>query len=48
MPQPDGSLAFAMIDPQLLGFPFVRADQDGVRRLVVRDGQHEYVFEEVD
>lgn len=48
MPQPDGSLAFAMIDPQLLGFPFVRADQDGARRLVVRDGQHEYVFEEVD
>lgn len=47
MPQPDGSLAFAAIDPQLLGFPFVRADQDGVRRLVVRDGQHEYVFEEV-
>jgi hypothetical protein len=25
----------------------VRADKDGVRKLVVRDGQHEYVFDEV-
>lgn len=47
MPQPDGSLAFMTVDPQAFGFPFVRADQDGVRRLVVRDGQHEYVFDEV-
>jgi CubicO group peptidase (beta-lactamase class C family) len=47
MPQPDGSLAFVTIDPVALGFMFVRADQDGVRKLIVRDGQHEYVFEEV-
>jgi len=47
MPQPDGSLAFVTIDPQIMGLPFIRADQDGVRRLVVRDGQHEYMFEEV-
>lgn len=47
MPQPDGSLAFVTIDPVALGFLFVRADQDGVRRLIVRDGQHEYVFDEV-
>jgi hypothetical protein len=46
-PQPDGSLAFVTIDPVAAGFPFVRADQDGVRKLIVRDGQHEYVFEEV-
>ena len=47
MPQPDGSLAFVTIDPVAAGFPFVRADKDGVRKLVVRDGQHEYVFDEV-
>ena len=47
MPQPDGSLAFLTVDPQAIGFPFVRADKDGVRKLIVRDGQHEYVFNEV-
>lgn len=47
MPQPDGSLALVTIDPVAAGFPFVRADKDGMRRLVVRDGQHEYVFDEV-
>lgn len=47
MPQPDGSLAFVTIDPVAAGFPFVRADKDGARKLVVRDGQHEYVFDEV-
>jgi len=47
MPQPDGSLAFVTVDPQAMGFTFMRADKDGVRRLVVRDGQHEYVFDEV-
>ena len=45
--QPDGSLAFVTIDPVAAGFQFMRADKDGVRRLVVRDGQHEYVFDEV-
>ncbi|KAF1717673.1 serine hydrolase [Pseudoxanthomonas yeongjuensis] len=47
MPQTDGSLGFVTIDPQALGFLFVRADKDGVRKLIVRDGQHEYVFDEV-
>jgi len=47
MPQPDGSLAFVTIDPVALGFLFVRAEKDGVRKLIVRDGQHEYVFDEV-
>jgi CubicO group peptidase (beta-lactamase class C family) len=47
MPQPDGSLAFVTVDPEAMGFNFIRADKDGVRHLVVRDGQHEYVFDEV-
>ena len=47
MPQPDGSLGFVTIDPQALGFLFVRADKDGARKLIVRDGQHEYAFDEV-
>jgi len=47
MPQPDGTLAFVTVDPQAMGFSFMRADKDGVRHLVVRDGQHEYVFDEV-
>jgi CubicO group peptidase (beta-lactamase class C family) len=46
-PQADGSLAFVTIDPVATGFVFVRADQGGKRRLVTRDGQHEYVFDEV-
>lgn len=40
-------LAFVTIDPQAPGFQFVRADKDGVRKLIVRDGQHEYAFDEV-
>jgi hypothetical protein len=47
MAQPDGSLAFVTVTPEAMGFNFVRADKDGVRHLVVRDGQHEYVFDEV-
>jgi CubicO group peptidase (beta-lactamase class C family) len=46
-PQPDGSLAFVTIDPVAAGFQLIRADKDGVRKLVVRDGQHEYVFDEL-
>ena len=46
-PQPDGSLAFVTIDPVAAGFQLIRADKDGVRKLIVRDGQHEYVFDEV-
>lgn len=45
MPQPDGSLAFVTVDPVASGFAFVRADAGDARRLVVRDGQHEYVFD---
>jgi len=46
-PQPDGSLAFVTADPVAMGFTFVRADKDGMRRLIVRTGQQEYVFDEV-
>jgi hypothetical protein len=46
-PQADGSLAFTLIDPVASGFLLVRADVDGKRRLIARDGQHEYVFEEM-
>ena len=48
MPQTDGSLAFMTIDPEAMGFLFTRADKDGIRKLIVRDGQHEYVFDEVN
>ena len=47
MPQPDGSLGFVTIDPVAMGFLFTRDDKDGVRKLVTRDGQHEYVFNEL-
>ena len=47
-PQPDGSLAFVTIDPVAAGFQMVRADKDGKRALVVRDGQHEDVFDAVE
>ncbi len=43
----DGTISFLTIDPTLAGFEFVVADRDGKRRLVTRDAQHEYVFEEV-
>jgi hypothetical protein len=42
----DGSISFITIDPTLGGFEFVVAERDGKRALVVRDGQHEYVFRE--
>jgi len=42
----DGTISFITIDPTLSGFEFVVADKEGRRRLVTRDAQHEYVFEE--
>jgi CubicO group peptidase (beta-lactamase class C family) len=42
----DGTISFITIDPTLAGFEFVVADTAGARRLVMRDAQHEYVFEE--
>jgi CubicO group peptidase (beta-lactamase class C family) len=42
----DGTVSFITIDPTLSGFEFVVANKDGRRRFVMRDAQHEYVFEE--
>ena len=42
----DRTVSFLTIDPMLGGFEFVVGDRDGRRVLIVRDGQHEYVFSE--
>jgi CubicO group peptidase (beta-lactamase class C family) len=43
----DGTISFITIDPTLSGFEFVVAEREGKRALIVRDGQHEYYFDEV-
>ncbi len=43
---PDGTVSFITITPGMIGFEFVVGDGDQ-RTLVVRDAQHEYVFEEM-
>jgi CubicO group peptidase (beta-lactamase class C family) len=43
----DGTISFLTIEPTLSGFEFVVADKDGKRRLITRDAQHEYWFEEL-
>ncbi len=43
----DGTISLITIDPGVSGFEFVRAERDGKRALIIRDGQHEYVFREV-
>jgi CubicO group peptidase (beta-lactamase class C family) len=40
----DGSISFITIDPGTDGFEFVVGERGGKRVLVIRDGQHEYVF----
>jgi CubicO group peptidase (beta-lactamase class C family) len=42
----DGTISFITIDPAVDGFEFVVAERAGKRVLVIRDGQHEYVFNE--
>jgi hypothetical protein len=42
----DGTISFITIDPTVDGFEFVVANRAGKRALVIRDGQHEYVFTE--
>jgi CubicO group peptidase (beta-lactamase class C family) len=42
----DGSISFFTIDPGTEGFEFVVGERGGRRVLVIRDGQHEYVFTE--
>jgi CubicO group peptidase (beta-lactamase class C family) len=43
----DGTVSFVSIAPGMQDLPFVVEEGDGKRRLIVRDGQHEYVFTEV-
>ncbi len=40
---PDGSISFVTIDPGVYGFEFVVSD-DQVKKLTIRDAQHEYIF----
>ena len=42
----DGTVSFITTDPTVIGFDFVVGERSGKRVLVVRDGQHEYVFTE--
>lgn len=42
----DGSLSFVTISPGVDGFEFVVANDDTGRGLVIRDGQHEYRYDE--
>ena len=42
----DGTISFIATDPTLMGFEFVVGERSGKRVLLVRDGQHEYVFQE--
>jgi CubicO group peptidase (beta-lactamase class C family) len=46
---PDGSVSFVTIAPGIIGLPLVAGmTAGGKRTLVMRDAQHEYVFEEKD
>jgi hypothetical protein len=42
----DGTVSFLTIDPTNQGFQFVVGERSGKRVLIIRDGQHEYVFTE--
>jgi CubicO group peptidase (beta-lactamase class C family) len=42
----DGTTSFITIDPGTDGFEFVVGERGGKRVLIIRDGQHEYVFAE--
>jgi hypothetical protein len=42
----DGTISFITIDPTTDGFEFVVAERAGKRVLIIRDGQHEYIFTE--
>jgi hypothetical protein len=39
-------VSFVTVDPTVDGFDFVVAERGGTRALVLRNGQHEYVFTE--
>jgi len=40
----DGSISFITIDPAVTGLEFVGGERSGKRVLIIRDGQHEYIF----
>ena len=42
----DGTISFITVDPTRTGFEFVKGERNGKRVLIIRDGQHEYVFNE--
>jgi hypothetical protein len=42
----DGTVSFVSTDPTVIGFHFVAGERSGKRVLVLRDGQHEYLFTE--
>lgn len=42
----DGTISYITIDPTIEGFEFVVANKGGKRSLILRDAQHEYVFDE--
>jgi len=42
----DGTTSFITIDPTNEGFEFVVGKRSGKRALIIRDGQHEYIFTE--
>jgi CubicO group peptidase (beta-lactamase class C family) len=42
----DGTISFITIDPSIAGFEFVVSERAGKRVLIIRDGQHEYIFAE--
>jgi len=41
----DGTISFITIDPAVGGFEFVVSQRAGKSALIIRDGQHEYVFD---
>jgi hypothetical protein len=42
----DGTVSFITINPGTDGFEFVVGERGGKRVLIIRDGQHEYIFME--
>jgi CubicO group peptidase (beta-lactamase class C family) len=42
----DGTVSFITTDPTNAGFDFVVGERSGKRVLIIRDGQHEYLFTE--
>src|SRR6266540_1712195 len=42
----DGTISFITIDPTNDGYEFVVGERSGKRVLIIRDGQHEYLFTE--